>query len=193
MSILTIDKELFLFINGFTGNAPLLDFLVGLVVNEYFVPVTLALIILYIWFDKAQEKARKVLVVAALSVGLVNLIIHISNTLIIRARPFDSMDVNMLFYRPTDPSFPSNAAGVGFALAISIYLVNKKLGVFSILVASFYGFSRVYAGVHFPTDVLVGAVIGIASVMFVSHFNNLINYCTVKIEKIQSKLNLDLN
>lgn len=195
MNIISWDKNLFLSINNFSGEFPILDIAVRLVVNEYFVPVTLALVILYIWFkkDKVRIGARGVLVIAVLSVGLVNLIIQISNAFIIRARPFDTMDAKMLFYRPTDPSFPSNAAAVGFALAISIFLVNKKLGVFSILLASFYGFSRVYAGVHFPGDVLVGATAGIASVLFVSRFKNLINLFTTIIEKIQSRLKLDLN
>jgi len=193
MNIISWDKNLFIYINNFTRQTPILDNLAKLIVNEYFVPVTLALMILYIWFDKTQVKARRVLVTAAFSVGLVNLIIQISNEFIIRARPFDTMDVNMLFYQPTDPSFPSNAAAVGFALAVSIFLVNKKLGVFSILLASFYGFSRVYAGVHFPSDVLVGSIIGIVSVIVVSYFRNLINLITVRIEKIQSKLNLELN
>lgn len=195
MNIISWDKNLFLFINRFSGEVPILDSAVKLVVNEYFVTVTLALVILYIWFKKYKvgTGARRVLVIAALSVALVNLIIQISNAFIIRARPFDTMDVNVLFYRPTDPSFPSNAAAVGFALAVSIFLVNKKLGALSILLASFYGFSRVYAGVHFPGDVLVGATAGIASVLFVSYFKNLINFFTEKIEQIQSKLNLELN
>ena len=194
MNIISWDKIFFLFINNFAGEVPILDSTVKLVVNEYFVPVTLALVILYIWFkkDKVRIGARRVLVIAALSVGLVNLIIQISNAFIIRARPFETLDVSMLFYKPTDPSFPSNAAAVGFALATSIFLVNKKLGVISFLLASFYGFSRVYAGVHFPGDVLVGAIVGIVSVLIVSCFKNLINLFTIKIEKIQTKLKLEL-
>lgn len=195
MNIISWDKNLFLFINNFTGKVPILDYVVKLVVNEYFVPVTLALVILYIWFKKYEVVIgeRRVLVIAAFSVGLVNIIIQISNVFIIRARPFDTLDVNVLFYRPTDPSFPSNAAAVGFALAVSIFLVNKKLGVIAVLLASFYGFSRVYAGVHFPGDVMVGAIIGVASVLFVSYFKSLINFFTTIIEKIQSKLKLDFN
>lgn len=195
MNIISWDKNLFLFINNFTGEVPILDYVVKLVVNEYFVPVTLALVILYIWFKKYKViiGERRVLVIAAFSVGLVNIIIQISNVFIIRARPFDTLDVNVLFYRPTDPSFPSNAVAVGFALAVSIFLVNKKLGVFSIILTSFYGFSRVYAGVHFPGDVIVGAIIGVVSVLFVYYFKSLVDFLTSKIEKIQSKLKLDFN
>ena len=195
MNIISIDNDLFLFINGFTSKTPWLDSIVKLVVNEYFIPVTLALLILYIWFNKHKGRvgAKRVLVTAALSVGLVNFIIQISNQFFIRARPFDEMDVNIIFYRPTDPSFPSNAAAVGFALALSIFLVNKKLGVIAVLLASFYGFSRVYAGVHFPGDVVVGALIGIGSVLFVSYFKKLIDFLTLKIEETQSKLNLKLD
>ncbi|OGY25113.1 MAG: hypothetical protein A2Z11_01270 [Candidatus Woykebacteria bacterium RBG_16_43_9] len=193
MNWLSLDKNLFLFINGFAGNTPLLDFLVQLVVNEYFVPVTLTLVIVYIWFGrgKLNKGSRQVLPIAALSVGLVNLLIAFSNQFIIRTRPFDELVTNMLFYKPTDPSFPSNAAAVGFALAVSILLVNRKLGVYSLALAAFYGVSRVYVGVHFPSDVIVGVLIGIISVLFVSNFKRSIRLLTSKIEDFQSRLNLE--
>ena len=193
MNWLSLDKNLFLFINGFAGNTPPLDFLVKLVVNEYFVPVTLTLVIVYIWFGrgKLNKGSRQVLPVAALSVGLVNLLIALSNQFIIRTRPFDELATNMLFYKPTDPSFPSNAAAVGFALAVSILLVNRKLGVYSLALTVFYGFSRVYVGVHFPSDVVVGALIGIVSVLFVANLRSLIKTLTAKIEDVQSRLDLE--
>ncbi|HEX7456105.1 MAG TPA: phosphatase PAP2 family protein [Candidatus Nanoarchaeia archaeon] len=195
MNLLSVDRELFLKINSFVGEVPILDNLVKLVVNEYFVPVSLALIILYLWFShgKMGAKIRESLPLAVVSVGLINLIITVLNKFIIRPRPFDQLSTNLLFYKPTDPSFPSNAVAVGFALAVSIFLIDRRLGTFALFLASFYGFSRVYAGVHFPGDVVVGALVGIFVVLLVARFRSLIKFLTKLIERVQVKLKLSLD
>ena len=69
----------------------------------------------------------------------------------------------MLFYRPTDSSFPSNAAGVGFAVATAVFLRYRRIGLSLYALAFLWGFGRVYAGVHYPSDVIVGALIGVAA------------------------------
>lgn len=195
MNLFSPDKNLFLLINSFVGKFPLLDNLVKLVVNEYFVPVSLALVLLYLWFapSKSQDKHRESLPLAAYSIGIANLIIEIVNKIILRPRPFDEMSVNLLFYRPTDPSFPANAAVVGAALATSIFLVNKKWGVFATALATIYGFSRVYAGVHYPVDVLAGFLLGFVSAILLSKLNMVVEKTGKVIEDVQSRLGLDLN
>lgn len=190
LNLSNVDKNLLLFVNKFTGSTPVIDDLVRLVVNEYFIPVSLALFIVFIWFSKKSQ--RKVLTIGALSVGLVNLVIAISNQVIVRPRPFDELSLNLLFYKPTDPSFPSNAAAVAFTLAISIFIVNRKLGVVAILMSVIYSFSRFYAGVHYPTDILAGIILGILAPIVVSRFGKLINFVTSLIQETQSKLRLDL-
>src|SRR4030067_2134541 len=189
MITVDFDKQLFLIINSLVGKIPLLDNLVKLIVNEYFIPVALALIILYLWVSK---KGKKSMALPVFSVGLVDLVIKISNRFIVRARPFDETAVKLLFYKPTDPSFPANSAAVGFALATSIFLINKKWGIFALILAAFYGFSRIYVGVHFPSDVLVGSFLGIVLVLFVARLIQLVNLVTNWVENIQTKIKLDL-
>jgi undecaprenyl-diphosphatase len=195
MNLLTLDEKLFLEINGFVGRIPILDQTVELIVNEYFVPVSLTLILFYLWLhpDKKRELHRKALSIAILSIGLINLIIVMSNQFIVRPRPFDQIPANLLFYRPTDPSFPSNAAAVGFALAVSIFLVNRKWGVLAIILALFFSLSRVYAGVHFPFDVVAGAVLGVSAVFLINKFHSPVKKITSMLERIQTWLKLDLD
>lgn len=57
-------------------------------------------------------------------------------------------------------SFPSLHSAFAFALAATTGLWSKKWGTFLYVAATFVALSRVYAGVHFPLDVLAGAVIG---------------------------------
>ncbi len=195
MNLSSLDSQLFLKINGYVGQVPIIDNTVKLVVNEYFIPVSLALLILYLWFAKSLQikTKRQSLSVAVLSIGLVNLAIVLLNQVIVRPRPFDQLPTKLLFYKPTDPSFPSNAAAVSFALASAIFLVDRKLGVFALLLATLYSFSRVYAGVHFPGDVVTGAVIGIFSTLLVSRFQPMLKFLTEFIERAQKKLKLNLN
>jgi undecaprenyl-diphosphatase len=193
MNILTLDKSLFLFINGFVGKFFPFDSLIKLVVNEYFVPVTLALILLYLWFVPSKEtsKNQKNVLIASISVGLVDLIIELANRLFVRVRPFTELHANLLFYKPTDPSFPSNAATVSFAIATAIFLANKKIGAAALIIAGFYAFSRVYAGVHYPSDVLSGALLGVATTYFISKFDKQLRFIVLKLRKFQRILNLE--
>lgn len=66
---------------------------------------------------------------------------------------------------PTDPSFPSGHTSFAFAAATSLSLAVPKWYVIapSFLYAGAVGYSRMYLGVHYPSDVLGGAVVGVGS------------------------------
>lgn len=82
--------------------------------------------------------------------------------LIARARPCWINDtVQLLVAAPKDFSFPSGHSFCSFAAATAVFLHHKKWGVAMYVVAVLIAVSRLYLYVHFPTDVLVGAVIGI--------------------------------
>ncbi len=62
---------------------------------------------------------------------------------------------------PDDYSFPSGHTGAAFAAGYALFMRNKKWGIPVLVLAALIGISRMYLFVHFPTDVLVGMVIGI--------------------------------
>lgn len=83
--------------------------------------------------------------------------------IVCRVRPCNLVDdVNMLVKKPTSYSFPSNHSASAFAGAVAVMLTIKKKAwtipafVFSGIIA----FSRMYVFVHFPSDVLVGILLG---------------------------------
>jgi undecaprenyl-diphosphatase len=80
--------------------------------------------------------------------------------LFFRERPFVQEEfVPLLEHEPTS-SFPSNHAACGFALAVAVWWLVPGAGSLLVLFACVLAFSRVYVGVHYPADVLIGAGVG---------------------------------
>ena len=79
-----------------------------------------------------------------------------------RHRPPEEMAFEALVGVPGSPSFPSGHAMTAFAVAAAIALLAPRLRWPVLGLAAVIGFSRVYLGVHFWLDVLVGAVLGLA-------------------------------
>lgn len=84
------------------------------------------------------------------------------------ARPFAAIHFTPLIaHTVNDPSFPSGHATVLFALALALWLENRRWGIYMFAGAVFNAVARVYVGVHWPSDVLVGAIIGVTAVILV--------------------------
>ena len=158
-----VDTDLFMLMNGFVGTAPFIDRVAQWVVSDYLMPIALALMLIFMWFidpDRELRVQRQLGVFVALaSMALSNSVVFILNFFYFRPRPFVDNDVSLLFYEPTDSSFPSNAVAAVFGLAFGIWGVNRRLGYFALAAAILYGLARVYAGVHYPLDILAGAAI----------------------------------
>ncbi len=82
--------------------------------------------------------------------------------LVARARPcWVNPDVPLLIGNPKDYSFPSGHSMISFTGALSVWYANKKWGIAAFILAAFIAFSRLYLFVHYPTDVLLGTLIGL--------------------------------
>ena len=79
-----------------------------------------------------------------------------------RIRPYEVVNgLRLLIEKQDDPSFPSGHSGASFAAAV-VFLVKgpKKIGIPAIIMAALIAFSRLYVGVHYPTDVITGIITG---------------------------------
>lgn len=167
-----LDTTLFFQINDLAGQWRLLDEWWRFWANDYVVPSLLVGMVGAWWF-RSDRSGRLVLVCAFVALGLANVMVAGSNALWFRPRPFTTHDVNLLFYYPSDSSFPSNSAAVVWALAWVIYMgenaENKKknrekmLRWIGIGVALLMGVGRIWVGIHYPLDILGGAVVGIVA------------------------------
>ena len=102
--------------------------------------------------------------------GISLLLEFLLNNLIIknlfaRIRPYEVIDgLILLVGKAPDYSFPSGHTGSAFALAVVIFMVmDRKYGIIALILASLMGFSRLYVGIHYPSDVLGGVILGVVT------------------------------
>lgn len=80
------------------------------------------------------------------------------------ARPFVLEGITPLtFTIPSDAAFPSSHTAMAFALSITIWLHDRKVGWIYLIWALFVGIARILANVHYPIDIWGGAILGIVT------------------------------
>lgn len=156
----TLDVELFRFINLTLMN-PVFDrvmpFLSG---NSLFVPALLAGAILLAWKGGARGRLCLLMLILVAAVGdgfICNTLKHAVG----RERPFLVLpDVHCLVGKSGSGSMPSAHAANWFAATMVVLIYFRRSVWFMLPLALAVSFSRVYNGVHFPSDVLAGAILG---------------------------------
>lgn len=116
-----------------------------------------------------NKKYRKIGILILVSIALCGLFGEgILKNLVKRPRPFVNIpEINVLINKPHSYSFPSGHSSLAFAAATIIFHFKRKFGIGAIMVAIAFAFSRTYLFVHFPSDVLGGAILGISSALIV--------------------------
>ena len=114
---------------------------------------------------------RKEGTVLFVSVALVTLIVLALKLVVPRPRPFTAIPSTIVFGRDSGSSFPS---GHTMRIFASAYIFSKFWPRFRIpfyLIASLVGFSRIYLGQHYPSDVLAGILMGLAVGYLTIHYH----------------------
>lgn len=122
--------------------------------------------ILFYWFFQKSQN-RKMVVEACISACIalgINALIGMS---FYRDRPFVAHHVNWLIPHVKNASFPSDHATAAFVIATAIWNWRKREGWIWLFLAAGIALSRVWTGVHYPLDVIVGMVIGVGTALLV--------------------------
>ena len=109
-----------------------------------------------------NKKTRKAGLIALVSFVLCALVVNVfMKPLFMRIRPYDLVD-HLIYIgeKPWDYSFPSGHTSAAFSVAlICFWQLDKKYSWIFMLIAALIGFSRLYLGVHYPSDVLGGFLV----------------------------------
>ncbi|MGL4654293.1 MAG: phosphatase PAP2 family protein [Sarcina sp.] len=135
--------------------------------------VWLVLAFVFLFF----KKTRKAGILIYLSQLLNIIVVTILKDTIQRPRPFLTLtDLHPLISLPTSYSFPSGHASSAFAGALIVAYMFKKWIVPAYIVAIGIALSRVYLGVHYPSDIIVGAIIGtLSSIIIIVLYNKILS------------------
>ena len=153
-------------VNGMAGHHAVLD-LLGVVLAK-FAPEIWGIIFVIMWFwpPDRRTRARRAVIYAVVA-GVLALAINlgISHLAPYRPRPFvlEPHVVHQLIQHPQDSSFPSDHAAGSFGFATGLLFAGVSDGVWALILALGVAWARVFVGLHWPTDVLTGALVGMVA------------------------------
>jgi len=167
---MNLDIYFFNLIHGLAGKWLLLDTL-GVFFAQYFEYLLWLAIILYLaWLffhDRgnfaALKKPFKILFLAFFSAVISRFALaEIIRWIWFRPRPFLTFNfIPLIHQSAAEASFPSGHASFYFALSTIVYFYNKKAGILFYVASFLIVLARVFVGIHWPSDILAGAVLGI--------------------------------
>jgi undecaprenyl-diphosphatase len=153
--------------NSLAGKSAVVDFLM-IWVSAIGVPI-LVLAVAGQWWTKADRQINRHVLIAA---GFSFLLGLAFNQLILlfvhRLRPYDAGITHLLIVRSADPSFPSDHATATAAIAAAfLFHGARRVGLWFLAAAVLMAVSRIYLGMHYASDVVGGALTGIAAAALV--------------------------
>ncbi|WP_244163312.1 undecaprenyl-diphosphatase [Paenibacillus pectinilyticus] len=157
MSFTDVDYHVFQLINQLGNDLsffnPIMRFLASKAEYVFYLGI-----VVY-WFTRHETHRRMVaqsLLAASIALACSGILGHF----FYRDRPFVTHSVLQLIPHPANASFPSDHATAAFVIATSIWLFHRKAGRVWLILAACIAFSRVWTGVHYPSDVISGALLG---------------------------------
>ena len=159
--IIELDKAVMIFFNKSITNS-LFDFIMPIITSKDFLTVIGILLIFYLAVF-CGKKGRITILVLVFAAGSSDAICaQLIKPWVGRIRPSHEFNefINLLVSKGGKWSFPSNHAANSFAFAtvLSYFFEQKKVVLYTL--ASIIAFSRVYVGVHYPLDIICGAIVG---------------------------------
>lgn len=156
--IQSFDNSIIFFINEYIQNIPRVQLLfkyISMLGNSGAIWIIIAIVLM---LNKKSRPFAITMVFALLFGSLLGSLLKITFA---RSRPFlEHSFINICINAPKGYSFPSGHTLSSFISATLLYNLNKKYGVYFVVLAVLIGISRIILMVHYPTDVFAGAILG---------------------------------
>lgn len=158
--------SLFNFLHGLSGRNSFVD-AAGIFTAEYLPYLIFLCFLLLVILQPGWRQKIFFFSEAAIAIILSRgLITEIARFFYYSPRPFEALNFQSLIPE-SGSSIPSGHAAFFFALATIIYFYNRRLSIWYFVISLLIGLARIFAGVHWPSDIVAGAVVGILSGLFV--------------------------
>lgn len=168
-----VDQQLLLFLNGLPGHVPGLGALAVVFAQD--VIYLYAVLVLWLWGwrggaplgglvrRKSHDERRRLLLLAVGAAALALIVNVAVSRVVARPRPFMTHDLHVLIPSPARAtSFPSDHTAASSAVAVALFLGGEAgWGAVAFLGAVLIGTARIVAGVHYPSDILGGLIVGV--------------------------------
>lgn len=156
-----LDIKIFHLINDLADSLSFLNPLM-IFIAKYTLYILMIMMVVLWFVGKDRIKTRIMLLCAAFSAVTGVVIGKLLGLLYYHEQPFAALDnVNNLIGHKIDNSFPSDHTIVFFAVCMFFFFYYKKpYSVLAVVWASLVGISRIWGGVHYPVDILVGSIVG---------------------------------
>ncbi|MEO9510863.1 MAG: phosphatase PAP2 family protein [Flavobacteriaceae bacterium] len=168
--LLQWDKEIFIYFNGL-GSETYDSFWSTITEITTWIPLFLLFILLFVIKFSKREAFFNTILVTSVTI-FIAILTHLVKIFVQRIRPCNDETLNSsirILKTPIDYSFFSGHASSSFAIATMVFLLLRtriRWAWIFFLWPLLFAYSRIYVGVHFPLDILIGALIGVFSSIF---------------------------
>ena len=167
MPFAELNQKIFEVFFGFSHRNFILDTV--FVFLAKFLPYFLVLGFLVLIFYRSSSRRRLFFYIEALLALILGsgLLVQFFRFFYHYPRPFEEIGFTPLITGPASSSFPSNHAAILFALSLLVFYLNRRVGLWFFVLSLLNGLARVVVGVHWPLDILGGALIGLLAAFLI--------------------------